>query len=145
MTVYRFFLCQAIRFISGHAERGATVIAMILIFLLTKIIIEKNAVPISMVKVLGYSDKEISSLYIRLTTAVVILSALATGGLSIITISYLWKVIMYSMNGWFTMYFGIKEFVQIVVMLLVSYFVIMLLDVRRIKRIPMTEALKNVE
>ena len=118
---------------------------MILIFLLTKIIIEKNAVPISMVKVLGYSDKEISSLYIRLTTAVVILSALATGGLSIITISYLWKVIMYSMNGWFTMYFGIKEFVQIVVMLLVSYFVIMLLDVRRIKRIPMTEALKNVE
>ena len=38
------------------------VLFMILIYLLSKIIIEKNAQSISMTKILGYSDREISSL-----------------------------------------------------------------------------------
>ena len=42
----------------------AIVIFMVLIYLLSKIIIEKNAQSISMVKILGYSDGEISRLYI---------------------------------------------------------------------------------
>ena len=45
------------------------VLFMILIYLLSKIIIEKNAQSISMTKILGYSDREISSLYLQVHRA----------------------------------------------------------------------------
>ena len=48
------------------------VLFMILIYLLSKIIIEKNAQSISMTKILGYSDREISSLYLLSTTIMVV-------------------------------------------------------------------------
>ena len=41
---------------------------MVLIYLLSKIIIEKNAQSISMVKILGYTNGEISKLYIMSTS-----------------------------------------------------------------------------
>ena len=44
----------------------AVIIFMILIYLLSKIVIEKNAQAISMAKILGYSGREISRLYILL-------------------------------------------------------------------------------
>ncbi len=50
------------------------VIFMIVIYLLSKVLIEKNARSIAMAKILGYSDKEISSIYNRVTTAVVFVS-----------------------------------------------------------------------
>lgn len=46
---------------------------MILIYLLSKIIIEKNAQSISMTKILGYSDREISSLYLLFITIMVVI------------------------------------------------------------------------
>ena len=49
---------------------------MLLIFLLSKIAIDRNAYAISMVKILGYKDKEISRLYSRATGIVVVLSVL---------------------------------------------------------------------
>lgn len=120
-------------------------VAMLLIFLLTKLMIERNTVSISMIKVLGYDNREIKSLYIRLTTVVVVLSSVASAFLGKIAVQELWKFIMYDLNGWFTFYLGAKEIVQIIAMVIIAYLVVSLMDMRRIKRIPMTEALKNVE
>ena len=50
------------------------IIAAIILYLLTKIIIEKNERPISMVKILGYEDGEIARLYLLTTTVVVIIT-----------------------------------------------------------------------
>ena len=44
------------------------VLFMLLIYLLTKLIIEKNTTSISMVKILGYENREILSLYLTATT-----------------------------------------------------------------------------
>lgn len=57
----------------GMINVFAVVIYMILIYLLSKIIIEKNAQSISMTKILGYTNGEISRLYILSTSLVVIL------------------------------------------------------------------------
>ena len=48
----------------GLVNGFAIAIYMILIYLLSKIIIEKNAQSISMTKILGYTNGEISRLYI---------------------------------------------------------------------------------
>lgn len=120
-------------------------VAMLLIFLLTKLIIERSTVSISMVKVLGYENREIDRLYIRLTTVVVALSAVATAFLSVLAVGEIWKVIMYRFNGWFTFTIGWQELLLITAAVIFAYGVVALLDMRRIRRIPLTEALKNVE
>ena len=51
------------------------VLSAVLIYLLTKIIIEKNEVAISMTKILSYTDGEIAKLYLLATTIVVIICA----------------------------------------------------------------------
>ena len=56
----------------GMVNGFAIMIYMVLIYLLSKIIIEKNAQSISMVKILGYTNGEISKLYIMSTSLVVV-------------------------------------------------------------------------
>lgn len=120
-------------------------IAVLLILLLTKIIIEKNTVSISMLKVLGYNSGEINSVFIRLTTIMVVIFAVITANLSTLILHEVWKIMMYEMNGWFEFYSGPKDYLKMVIMVVVAYLIVVLLDMRRIKRIPMTEALKSVE
>ncbi|SDB15119.1 putative ABC transport system permease protein [Pseudobutyrivibrio sp. YE44] len=124
---------------------GCMALAVLLILLLTKIIIEKNTVSISMLKVLGYTNGEVNSVFIRLTTIMVIIFAIISTKLSDIVLNTMWETIMYGLNGWFTFYASPKDYVKMVVMVIVAYLIVVLLDMRRIKRIPLTEALKNVE
>ncbi|MCR5082125.1 MAG: ABC transporter permease [Parasporobacterium sp.] len=121
------------------------IVAMIIMYLLTKLIIEKNSVSISMVKVLGYNNKEINSIYIRLTSIIVLLSTVITAFISIFVVDILWREIMYGMTGWFTFYISYKDIIKIIVLVIIAYFIIMLADMRRIKKIPLTQALKDVE
>lgn len=121
------------------------IFALLLIYLLTKLIIEKNAGSISMIKVLGYNNKEINSLYIRLTSIVVVIAALATSFLGVLFVGEIWKIYMYQLDGWFEYYMGTQRLIQAVVMIIISYAIVAAMDVVRIKKIPMTDALKNVE
>jgi putative ABC transport system permease protein len=119
--------------------------AILIIYLLTKIIIENNAGSISMVKVLGYKPGEIGSLYVLLTTIVVVISTAAAAALSYYFVAWLWRYIMYGMAGWFKFEMDFLPILKCVVMVLVAYTIVALIDLRRIRRIPLTEALKNVE
>ena len=119
--------------------------AMLILYLLTKLIIEKNAISISMVKVLGYKNSEINSLYILLTSILVVIFAMLSVGLSAFVVQNMWKTIMYGLNGWFTFYIGSMDFVKMVAIVCIAYAVVALFDMRRIRRVPLTEALKNVE
>ncbi len=121
------------------------IIGIFVIYLLTKIIIEKNAASISMVKVLGYENKEINSLYINLTTGVVIVLAVVTSLLSVSGLTAIFAVIMYSMSGWFEVYVSFISILKMIGILLASYFIVSFFDIMRIKKIPLSDALKNVE
>ena len=121
------------------------VLFMLLIYLLTKLIIEKNTTSISMVKILGYENREIWSLYLTATTWVVIVSI----GVSLIIASALIRqiyVIMLSeYSGWLTYYIDPAIYGKMYLMGLAAYAVIAVLQFRHIQKIPMDEALKNVE
>ncbi|MCR5054643.1 MAG: FtsX-like permease family protein [Lachnospiraceae bacterium] len=119
--------------------------AILVIYLITKIIIENNATSISMVKVLGYTDREISSLYVHITTLVTIFSAIATAWISYIFVAWLWRAIMNGMAGWFAFDMDFLHVLKCVVIILAAYAVVAFLDLRRIRRVPLTEALKNAE
>ena len=121
------------------------VMAILMMYLLTKIIIEKNATSISMVKVLGYENKEINSLYILLTSLVVLFSAVATAALAILGLAGVFRLYMNSLNGWFDVYISPMGIAKMILILVVSYAIVAIFDTIRIKKIPLADALKNVE
>lgn len=75
-------------------------LSAVLIYLLTKLIMEKNENAISMVKILGYENRESARLYLLSTT---------------------------------------------IVLVLLGYAIVTIFDFRRIRKIPMDEALKSAE
>jgi len=119
--------------------------AAILIYLLTKVIVEKNENSISMVKILGYYNNEIASLYLLSTTVVVIISAIISALLGTQSLELVWHIILYRMDGWLPAYVPFSSYFYMVLMVIAAYLIVMFIDYHRIKKIPMDQALKNVE
>lgn len=124
----------------------SVIIFLVLIYLLSKIIIEKNAQSISMAKILGYTNGEISRLYIMSTSIMVVLFILISLPLELKIMQILfWEMMMTSISGWITFYVDPKIFVEMFVIGVSAYAVVAAIEYRRIRRVPMDEALKNVE
>ena len=122
------------------------VLFMILIYLLSKIIIEKNAQSISMTKILGYSDREISSLYLLSTTIMVVIFLLLSFPIETVLMKALFRGIMISsISGWIPLYIDPVLYVKMFLLGFGTYLLVALIEYRRIKKVPMDQALKNIE
>ena len=120
-------------------------LSAVLIYLLTKLIIEKNETAISMTKILGYENREIASLYLFSTTMVVIAADAVSVILGVLVMTQAWKIIMSEYSGWFAFVIEPVGYGKMFLFVLLGYLMVMVLDFRRIRKIPMEEALKNVE
>ena len=130
----------------GMVNGFAIMIYMVLIYLLSKIIIEKNAQSISMVKILGYTNGEISRLYILSTSMVVVLCLLVSLPIETAVMNVLFREMMLSsISGWITLWIDPMIYVQMFAAGIITYGIVALLEFRRVKKVPMDEALKNVE
>lgn len=126
--------------------QGFTVVLYILVlYLLAKISIDRNGHPISLIKILGYTNREIGSLYSRATGIVSILSLIVCTGLAWFVFRWIFYAMMQTYTGWITYYVSPKCFVEIIVIGVVCYLLVSRVLLRRINRIPMTEALKGNE
>ena len=130
----------------GMVNTFAIGIYMVVIYLLSKIIIEKNAQAISMTKILGYTNGEISRLYIWSTTIVVIICLLLSLPIEKAVMNVLFREMMLtSISGWIALWIDPKIYVEMFLIGIGTYAVVAMLEYRRIKHVPMDEALKNVE
>lgn len=118
---------------------------MLIIFLLTKIIIEKNAQSISMTKILGYSNGEISRLYIMTTSLVVMIALIATLPIVDQIMAYLCEEILAQYPGWVPYFVPKSTYLEIIMLGILAYVVIAFTQYKKVKCIPMNMALKNVE
>ena len=124
----------------------AILMFVILIYLLSKIIIDKNAQAISMTKILGYTNWEISRLYILSTSIVVVLFLLISLPIESIIMTGLFRaIIITSITGWIPLYMDPVIYVKMFVLGFGTYLIVALLEYRKIKKVPMDEALKNIE
>ena len=121
------------------------IIAAIILYLLTKIIIEKNERPIAMVKILGYEDGEIARLYLLTTAVVVIISELIAMVLGYYAMKLMWEIMLQQLGGYFAFIMKPEGFVKEFVLVTAAYLVISVCDFLRIRRIPKVLALKNAE
>jgi putative ABC transport system permease protein len=99
-----------------------------------------------MTKILGYNNKEISRLYILATSFVVILCELITIPLVSISFGLVYRVMMIEMmTGWLPYIVDSVIYIKMFCLGMATYVIVALLEYRKVQRIPMDEALKNVE
>lgn len=120
-------------------------LSAVLIYLLTKIIVEKNENAISMTKILGYNNGEIANLYLLSTAIMMVFIDAVSVLLGSIVMINVWRVVLYSYSGWFAFHIEPIGYVKMYVFIFLGYVIVTVFDFLRIKRVPMDEALKNVE
>jgi len=123
----------------------SVILFMLLIFLLSKLVIEKNTNAISMVKILGYENKEIKKLYLTATTMIVAISIAVSLPVATFVIEKIYRTMMVEFTGWLPIYISAKTYVEIFLIGIISYLLIERILYKRIQKIPMDQALKNVE
>lgn len=126
-------------------EAFAVVMFILVVYLLTKIILERNSTSISMVKILGYEDREIGQLYLVATSWIVLLAVIISFALVTELIRLIFVAFMKGYSGWIPFGIATKTYVQCFILAIVSYLVVASMQMHRIKKVPMDEALKNVE
>ncbi len=121
------------------------VLAAALIYLLAKIIIEKNEHAISMAKILGFVNGEIGSLYIVPTAVMVVIASVVGFVAGYFLMIWIFHIFMLQMDGYFAFYMSRVSMVLSVVYLLIGYAFVSVLDLVRIRKIPLDVALKDIE
>ena len=123
----------------------AVAMYLVLMYVLTKVVIDKNAQNISLMKVFGYTAKEVKFLYLRATSLVIIASLILTIPLEIISFDTILKYAFLKIEGYLEFYVPLYIYVIILGTGIVSYFIINSLHIRKVKSIQPNEALKNRE
>ena len=120
-------------------------IYIVLMYLLTKTIIERSARSISYMKVFGYRDAEIDKLYLLSITEVVVISLIAAIPIVTSLIVLLVKFIFMRYSGNFVVALPIDRLAIEVALGIACYAIVAFLHSRRIKNVPLALALKIQE
>lgn len=119
---------------------------MLVLYILAKVVLEKNVTSISMVKILGYTNREIRGLYLAATRIAVIVFLAASLPIASLIIKMIYDPMMRdAFNGWLPYYVQPVVYPEMFFMGVAAYAVIECILYRKMKKIPMDEALKNVE
>ncbi len=117
---------------------------LLLMFLLTKQVIEKNGASIAMTKILGFKNGEIGRLYLVSTSIAVLASLLVSIPIISALLRYAFRVYIYKrIAGYIPFIISNSCYVKLVVMGMASYLVVALGMLLKIKKVPMSEALKQ--
>lgn len=120
-------------------------IYMVLMYILTKIVIDKNVINISFMKVFGYESKEIRRLFLNASTFTVMISLLLCIPLEILLMKVLLIYAMSDIEGYLPFYLPRYLLIEVVLTGMISYLIINIRHIRKVNRIPMSDALKNRE
>ena len=131
----------------GHMMKGvqvfSVVIYLLLMYLITKIILERNAGDIALLKILGYSGREANRLYSDATGIVTILSLIISQPIIYGIFGLLWSRMMRLMNGYLLYYVPFWIFPFLIATGAVCYFLLQPILLRRIRKIPAGIILKG--
>ena len=123
----------------------AVPIYLILVYLLTKTVIDRSARSISYMKVFGYQNKEVNGLYIRPITYWVLFCLIASLPLIVGLLTALLRMVFMSYSGNFPLIIPGNRYVAVVMVGFIAYAVVAFLHVRRIKKVPLELAMKVQE
>jgi len=124
---------------------GAIMLAL-LMYLMTKQVIEKNAQSIAMTKILGFTNKEIAGLYLAMTGFVALIALVIAIPVTDVVLRLLFEKVMYTQMSGYLPYIVSKSCYVYTALITVGCFVVvsafMFVKIGKIRK---SEALKNVE
>lgn len=123
----------------------AVIIYVVLMYVLTKIVIDKNACNISYMKVFGYQNNEINRLYLNGTTYTVIASLIITLPLVYVALKAGYNIALMKVAGYLDLYIAPVTYAEIVTIGIVTYLVINTFHIRKVRKIDLSLALKSRE
>ncbi len=118
---------------------------LLVIYLLSKLIIEKNAQSISMTKILGYTDGEINKLYVWITSVVVVVSLIGTIPLVNYIMKYLFAAVLSDYPGWLPYSVPFTAYIRMAALGIGAYAVVAFVQLRKVKGVSKSDALKAAE
>ena len=118
---------------------------LILIYLLTKTVIDRSARSISYMKVFGYHDREISKLYVRSITVTVLVSLVLCLPIIVFVIDLLVQLMMSQYSGNLEIWIAPQTYVIEVLIGAATYAAVAVLHMRRIRKVPLALAMKAQE
>ena len=90
-------------------------------------------------------SRAVARLYLLSTTIVLVLIDAVSVWLGAAAMKLAWREIMFSYSGWFAFHMEPAGYVKMFVFVLLGYAIVTIFDFRRIRKIPMDEALKSAE
>ncbi|MGN0395114.1 MAG: FtsX-like permease family protein [Coprococcus sp.] len=123
----------------------SVLIFILVMYLMLKVMIERSAASISMIKIFGYRKNEIRKLYLNGNLFVVAVSAMLTIPLSKIIMDALFPYLVSNVACAINLTFDWWMYVGLFAVILVLYFAITPILMRRISKILPAELLKNRE
>lgn len=122
----------------------AVIFFVLLIYLLTRQVIDRNERSISMMRILGYTPGEINRLYSLASAIAAGTSLVISLPVSYFSLDLALHAIMTRYNGWITVYVAPWIYGAVLGLGAVSFGFVYFIEMRRIARVPMAEALKQV-
>ena len=130
----------------GPVRWFGVIMFVLMVYLLAKQIIERNAVSISMAKILGFTGGEIGGLYIVSTSFVVVASLLLAIPMVDWLLRLIFKKYLYQrMSGYLPYCISNDCYWKMIILGLVSYAAVVVLQLIKIRNVRKSDALKNVE
>jgi len=122
----------------------SVILFVLLIFLLAKIVIEKNQSQISMLKIIGYDTFNINKIYNITTGIITILSVVISTFIAQFFIKIAWDIVLQNkMKGWLDFYIAPYLYPVIFGIGIGSFLIIYLIESRKISKINLAVALKD--
>ena len=98
-----------------------------------------------MTKILGYTDGEINKLYVWMTSVVVVVSLVGTIPLVNYIMKYLFAAVLSDYPGWLPYSVPFSAYIRMATLGIAAYGVVVFLQMRKVKGVSKSDALKAVE
>jgi len=122
----------------------SVILFILLIFLLAKIVIEKNQSQISMLKIIGYDTYNINKIYNISTGIVTMISVLLSTLISRFLLKIVWNLVLRNeMKGWLDFYIAPYLYPLILGIGAISFIAVYLIESIKVSRINLSIALKD--
>ena len=121
------------------------IIYLVVMYILTKLVMDRNATNMSFLKVMGYDDKEISKLYLKASTIVVVISLIICAPFSYYLMDVLFKFAFMRFAGYIEIYMPYCLYALVLVVGVLVYSIVSFIINKTIQRIDLGEALKDTE
>lgn len=138
-------LLDSMRKIFSTMAVFSAILFFVLIYILSRQVVERNQQPIAMLKILGYEHGEISSLYHLTTGLVLVFSFAISVPVCQHLLKFIFEQIMIRYIGWFEFYMAPWVYPLMVGSGLFSYLLIYIIQNRKTKGISTAEFLKRME